>query len=115
MSIVRVHILYWLPVHILYWFVKNLYWCYRGIDMINFAVRSTSSKKKARALLYASQGGKCHYCGRECALGGFAYNREERNAWFVLDHVVSIAKGGSCLFDNFVGSCWLCNARKGKN
>lgn len=82
--------------------------------MLDFIAYKGLGRKRARMLRFKEQDGKCFYCGRQCHQNKLARNIDERNSWFVLDHKISSADGGNDMFSNLVGSCWLCNQKKGR-
>ena len=85
------------------------------LSVLDFKVSKGVGRKKARDLLFAIQDGLCCYCGKQCHQNNVVKTVEEKHAWFVLDHKISTADGGSDMFSNLVGSCWICNARKGRS
>lgn len=82
------------------------------MDIQEFLCRNQSNKKRARDLLFNIQNGRCVYCNRQCHQNKTAHSKDERNSWFVLDHIIPVAKGGTDFFSNMTGSCWLCNVKK---
>lgn len=81
--------------------------------MKDIFLRSQASKKLVRQALFISQNGRCFHCNKQCSLSPSASSEEERNAWFVLDHVIPLSQGGVDFASNVVGSCWICNMTKG--
>lgn len=81
--------------------------------MEDFLCKKGIKRKIARELLFVSQNGKCFYCNIQCHQNKTVYSNEERNCWFVLDHKIPVSKGGTDMFFNLVGACFICNERKG--
>ncbi len=56
----------------------------------------------SRANIYARDGHRCQYCGREFVVSELTF-----------DHVVPVSQGGRKDWENIVTSCISCNRRKG--
>lgn len=72
------------------------------------AVR-TSVSPLVRALVYARDGRRCRYCGRDMP----AHPCSGSHGAIALDHLLPVSRGGGNEADNLVVACMYCNSQKG--
>lgn len=76
-------------------------------------VLTKNNRKRVLRELYDDQDGKCFYCKKQCSLALDASSKEEKNAWFEIEHKIPLSKGGLDITTNIVGACHECNQKKG--
>jgi 5-methylcytosine-specific restriction endonuclease McrA len=71
--------------------------------------RRNSIALRIRREVWERDNGQCHYCGSALPVPG---NR--KTTITQIDHIVSVAKGGSDDLSNLILACKVCNRHKGK-
>jgi 5-methylcytosine-specific restriction endonuclease McrA len=72
--------------------------------------RRNNQVRKNVDRLYADQGGKCFWCGRQCRR--IKGNKQHLDS-FTVDHLIPSSRGAETVAGNLKGACHECNSTRG--
>lgn len=75
--------------------------------------RHSINDPQTRAIVYASEDGKCHYCQVDTIMHASLTPDHNPDHMFCVDHMVAKSNGGPDHLSNFLPACSKCNSLKG--